>query len=497
MSLGTTETAWQDSVRRFIEVPIEPEGLDCFSTVLAPDDYTELLNMAARAQGLLGGRTIWNITSTARGGGVAEMLTSLLPLARGAGVNVRWLAIQAELEFFQLTKRIHNRLHGSPGDNGALGAQEHALYEGVLFHLAERLLDLVSPGEIVILHDPQTAGLAPPLLRKGAIVIWRCHIGIDTPNALVRSAWEFLRTYLQHADAYIYSRAAYVDEGLDPRRVAIIPPSIDVFSAKNQQLRPAQVSGILAATQLVNGPAGDATFERLRGGIDVVTRPSELCGSAPVPERARIVTQISRWDRLKDPVGVMMGFVEHVCPKSDAHLVLAGPQVAMVADDPEGFEVLLEARAIWGHLPPLARERVHLACLPMDDTEENAAIVNALQRRASIVVQKSLAEGFGLTVAEAMWKERAIVASRVGGIQDQIADGVTGLLVDPTNLADYGSAVVALLSDSSLAHRLGSAAHQKCRDEYLGSRHLIRYVTFLESLLRQKRAGASGHAQTI
>jgi trehalose synthase len=194
-----------------------------------------------------------------------------------------------------------------------------------------------------------------------------------------------------------------------------------------------------------------------------------------------LVTQVSRWDRLKDPVGVLAGFAEHVhLEYEDPHLVLAGPDVSAVADDPEGAEVLAEVEAVWHTLPRAVRRRVHLALLPMDDADENAAIVNALQRRADVVVQKSLAEGFGLTVAEGMWKGRPVVASRVGGIQDQIEDGVTGLLVEPTDLAAFGERVSGLLADPHAAERMGEAAQTRVRDLFLGPRHLGEYVDLLE-----------------
>jgi len=465
------------------EVSIDPEALDRFRAVLDADELRRFLQTAGSARELLEGRTVWNVTSTARGGGVAEMLTSLLPLARGASVNARWIVIQAKEEFFRLTKRIHNRLHGDPGDGGDLGPTEHALYKKVLDAHAAGLSNLVDARDIVILHDPQTAGLVPSIHSSGATVIWRCHIGVDVPNALVRSAWSFLLPYLEEADAYVFTRSAYVGEGLQQDKVAIIPPSIDAFSPKNQTLSPDQVAGILSATGLVQGSGTSGTFLRADGARGVVTRGTNLSGGSPVPDGARIVTQISRWDRLKDPLGVIRGFVEYVVPYSDAHLVVSGPQVGAVADDPEGSEVLAQVRALWETFASDLRARIHLACLPMADVEENAAIVNALQRRASIVIQKSLAEGFGLTVAEAMWKERAIVASRVGGIQDQLVNGVSGLLVDPTDLAAYGHAVVTLLNDHEMATRLGKAAHRRCREEYLGPRHLARFVKLFEYLL--------------
>jgi trehalose synthase len=180
---------------------------------------------------------------------------------------------------------------------------------------------------------------------------------------------------------------------------------------------------------------------------------------------------------------VIKGFVDHVAPSTDAHLVYAGPAVEAVADDPEGVEVLQEARDYYDSLAPEARERVHLACLPMDELDENAAIVNALQRRANVVVQKSIAEGFGLTVAEAMWKARPVVASRIGGIQDQIVDGVSGILLDdPADLAAYGAAVRELLEDPQRAEQMGREAMERVRDEFLAMRSLLQYFALIQRL---------------
>jgi trehalose synthase len=181
---------------------------------------------------------------------------------------------------------------------------------------------------------------------------------------------------------------------------------------------------------------------------------------------------------------VLLGFVEHARADEEPHLLLAGPDVTAVADDPEGAEVFAEVEAVWCQLPRAARRRVHLALLPMEDPDENAIIVNALQRRADVVVQKSLAEGFGLTVAEAMWKGRPVVASAVGGIQDQIEDGSTGYLVDAQDLAAFGARVGELLADPHAAERIGAAAQARVRDHFLGPRHLTQYVELLARVLR-------------
>jgi trehalose synthase len=469
------------------EVPVASLPPERFAEVLTPDAFQAFMEAARRGAETFAGRVIWNVNSTARGGGVAEMLRSLIAYARGAGVDARWVVIQGSPEFFEVTKRIHNHLHGFPGDGGPLGDEERARYEEATERNAEWLTPLVQPGDVTILHDPQTAGLCAAMRDTGATVIWRCHVGLDSPNDLARRAWDFLRPFVLPADAYVFSRDAYVWEGLDRDRAVTIPPSIDAFSPKNQDMTEEQVRAILTtAAVLRDGPSGNPVFTREDGSMASVRRQADLTAGAPAPSwDTPLVVQVSRWDRLKDPEGVVEGFARHVAPRDQAvHLILAGPSVEAVADDPEGALVLAEMAEIWSGLPPEVAERVHLVALPMDDGEENAAIVNALQRRADVVVQKSLAEGFGLTVAEAMWKARAVVASRIGGIQDQVIDGKTAFLVDPTDLAAFGEAVVRLLSDAALAERVGREAQKRIRDAFLAPRHLIQYLQLLLPRLR-------------
>jgi trehalose synthase len=204
----------------------------------------------------------------------------------------------------------------------------------------------------------------------------------------------------------------------------------------------------------------------------------------PVPRGVPIVLQVSRWDPLKDPKGVLQGFIRHVPDRLGAHLVLAGPAATSVSDDPESEQVLQQVRRAAAALPRRARARLHLACLPMDDLEENGAMVNALQRRADVIVQKSLAEGFGLTVAEAMWKARPVLASRVGGIQDQITHDNSGLLLDdPTDLAAFGRATATLLEDHERAERLGREAHERVRQDYLAPRRLTQELDLIQRLI--------------
>ena len=468
------------------EVPIGSFDPERFKNVLDGDRYSAFQAAILRAQDVFAGRIVWNVNSTARGGGVAELLRSLLAYAHGAGVDARWLVIDGAPEFFSVTKRIHNNLHGAPGDGGTLGASESVIYQSVMDRNAAELTSLLRDNDVVILHDPQTAGLCLPSKDAAGAVIWRCHVGLDTPNEHARRAWDFLRPLVGHADGYVFSRRAFAWEELENDKIVVIPPSIDAFSPKNQDLDPSTVQSILATAGLIDAtPEAAASFLREDGSPGTVVRTATFHdGGAPPPENVPLVVQVSRWDRLKDPLGVIEGFATYVAPHTDAHLIMAGPDVKAVNDDPEGAEVLEESLAKWETMPEPTRERIHLVLLPMDDGEENAAMVNALQRRAAVVVQKSLAEGFGLTVSEAMWKARPVVASRVGGIQEQIIDGKTGLLLDDAHdLRKFGGLVTDLLNDPRRAAMIGAEAQGRIREDFLGPRHLIQYLELISKLL--------------
>jgi trehalose synthase len=470
------------------EVPVASLSPERFRSLLG-DGFETVDRAIATARELLAGRVIWHVNSTARGGGVAELLQSLLAYTRGAGVDVRWLTVSGNPDFFRITKRLHNRLHESVGDGGPLGPAEKEVYESALAEAADELAERVMPGDIVYIHDPQPAGLVPHVKRSDVRVIWRCHIGVDRPGELARAAWDFLRPDIEDADAYVFSRQRFVWSGLDEERVWIVAPSIDAFSPKNQDLPPEAVRAILAVAGIAGGDQvsmRDAMFHRFDGSPARVGRAAEIDQDAPVPDDAPLVSQVSRWDRLKDPIGVLRCFTEHL--RSDrAHLLLVGPSVAGVADDPEGAEVLSEVRSHRDALPADQRARVHLVSLPMEDVEENAAMVNAIQRRSDVIVQKSLAEGFGLTVAEGMWKAKPMVASAVGGIQDQIVDGVSGVLIeDPTDLTAAAAAIDGLLADPEKARRMGEAARQRVLEHFLGTRHLPQYMDLLEGMLTRE-----------
>jgi len=472
------------------EVEVPPLSLERMRILVGPAEWERLESGLDMGRALLADRQLWNVNSTAAGGGVAEMLWSWVGLARGLDIGMRWLTIAGVPDFFALTKRLHNRLHGEDGDGGPLGDAERQVYEEVTGANAEDVLSRLGPRDVVFLHDPQTAGLIPRIAAAGRTAIWRCHIGADEVNELSREAWDFLAPYVTEADALVFSREAYVPEAFRECGVpiAIVPPSIDGLSPKNQEMTRTQIAAILRHTGLLaedRRDGAEAIFTRPEGGTSRVERRCETIseGFLPTPDTP-LVTQVSRWDRLKDPVGVMRGFAAGLPGDAVAHLILAGPSLGSVADDPDGVAVLAETEAAWRALGPKVRARVHLACLPMDDLEENAAIVNALQRQASVVVQKSLKEGFGLTVTEAMWKARPVVASATGGIRDQIEDGVTGLLLDdPYDLDAYGAAVAGLLGEPERARRIGEAAHESVRANFLEDRHTLQYVDLLGRLL--------------
>jgi trehalose synthase len=297
-----------------------------------------------------------------------------------------------------------------------------------------------------------------------------------------------LRPHLAAAQAYVFSRQQYVPSWIPAGKAWIIPPSIDPFSPKNQPLDPETVRAILVTLGVLDGTAPSAVpprFTRRTGEEDTVTRPATVIGEGLPGPGDPVLVQVSRWDRLKDMAGVMRGFADYVAPGGGGYLMLAGPAVAEVADDPEGAAVYGECLLQWHDLPAAARARVLLVTLPLDDIDENAAMVNALQRHASVIAQKSLAEGFGLTVSEGMWKGRPVIGSAVGGIIDQIAEGTGILLPDPADLKTFGRAVRLLLDDQAQATRMGLAAHTYVRERYLGDVHLLRYARLLRTLIAE------------
>jgi trehalose synthase len=475
-----------DYLVREIDVPVR--DLSRFEALVGRERYDALQVAAATARQNLQNRTIWNVSSTAAGGGVAEMLQVLIGYSLDADIDMRWLVITGDPDFFSITKRIHNRLHGVAGDDGDLGPAELAHYSHVTSANATSAADFIRKGDVVLLHDPQTAGLAAPFTQAGASVVWRCHIGSETSNAWTDQAWAFLRGQLVACVAYVFSKSAYIPTWVDESKAWVIPPSIDPFSPKNQEISHVDVVGRLQHIGLLPGaPDAPSAFTRRDGTEALVERRAATVSVDDLPLDAGIpwVLQVSRWDRLKDMVGVMTGFVSRVVDNVDAQLVLVGPSTNEVSDDPEEAQVFTECKTSWEALPVAARRRVSIVTLPMDDIDENAAMVNAVQRYATVVVQKSLAEGFGLTVAEAMWKAKAVVASSVGGITMQIAPGTGILLEDPTDLIAFGDTLALLLDRPEEIAEIGGRARRHILEGFVGDTHLVRYAHLISWLVSQ------------
>ena len=354
-----------------------------------------------------------NISSTFYGGGVAEILSSLTLAQRAIGIRADWRLIQGSPDFFSVTKKLHNALQGAAIELTDL-KRHH--YEQIVFQNALRM-DLEA--DVVVIHDPQPLPLVTHF-RRTCPWIWRCHIDLSQPN---QAAWNYLRGFVEQYDAVIMSLPEYKRKLPTPQ--LFFMPAIDPFSTKNCQLDEAEIDERLA--------------------------------HYGIPDDLPIVAQISRFDRWKDPEGVIRAF-KLARKEVDATLVLLGN---VATDDPEGqqvFESLLGCK----------EERILIL------TCEDSALVNALQRRAAVVMQKSLREGFGLTVTEAMWKGAAVIGGDCGGIRHQIEDGVNGFLV--STVAQAAQRIVQLLKDESLRHRLGKAANESVRRNFLMSRLVEQYL---------------------
>lgn len=460
------------------------------------DDYAAVAHLAAAAGELkteaaslvprLAGRTIWHVNSTATGGGVAEILPPAIRLLRDLGISTEWVVIgSSDPAFFALTKRLHNLVHGS-GDP-RLGPADREVFERVGRENAARLQPLLRPGDVLVVHDPQPLPLAG-FLRPAIplVTVWRCHIGLDESNAATHAAWDFLAPYLDHYDHAVFSAPEYIPERL-AGRAKVICPGIDPLAPKNRELSLHETVGVLCRGALIPCPSptvGDPypalAHRALPDGRFAPVSTGENVGLLSRP----ILTQISRWDRLKGFLPLMRAFaglkqsVYVTDGRTDplqrrrldlVRLVLAGPDPAGVSDDPEASDVLDELRAAYAGLHPAVQDDIVLIVLPMQSVEENALMVNALQRASTIVVQNSLREGFGLTIAEAMWKRIPVLSnSRACGPRQQVRDGVDGRLVrDPEDEAELRQVIQEMLASPDGLRRMGRAAQRRVHDGFL------------------------------
>ncbi len=435
----------------------EPVTLDDYAAYTRLTHAAQDLRRAAEAtDARLEDRTVWMVNSTAQGGGVAEMLPKVVSLMREVGVQTEWAVIHPkEQRFFDLTKRIHNLLHGS-GDPH-LTADDRALYESVSQELAEAFRRRIGPDDLLVIHDPQPLGMGALLKAStGVPALWRCHVGLDRQTPATRAVWSFLRPWAERYDRAVFSLPEYAP-GFLRARAAIIPPGIDPLSHKNRELPTHKFTGILQNAALVPSllpvltPPFTTPALRLQrdGSFAPATQPQDL-GLLFQPT----VTQVSRWDVLKGFAPLLRGFAflkrhraAFAREGSGLHrrrldlvrLVLAGPDPSAVQDDPEGQATFADLSRQWRALGAGVQQDIAILTLPMQSRKVNALMVNALQRCSTIVVQNSLREGFGLTATEAMWKALPVLGTQAAGLRAQIEDGVHGRLLedarDPEEIA--------------------------------------------------------------
>ena len=460
---------------------LKPERLEEF----VPDaaEWRALVAITARVRSLLEGRAALAICARSRSGGLAEHLQSIIAYSRGAGIDARWGVISANDDFFRFVRLLQDSLNGE-GDDCAYGDAERRLYEEQLAPACEALTDLLVPGDVVQLHDAPTAGMIPAVKDAGAYAIWNCRRGSDVVNDPARRVREFLAPYTTRADACVFSRPQFVWDTGCSGRGHVIRPSVSPLSPKNEDLGAVSVSAILAAAGVQPGPSTDeALFTRLDGSPGRVDRKVQLCESGPLEPGTDVILQVSQWNRLNDPATVIDWFADYLASRTAAHLMLAGPDLEAVADDPRAPAILEHAIDRLRRLPDALRARVHLATLPADDPQESAALLNALERRSAIVLQQTRGGGFGMTVLESMFKRRPVVCSRVGAFKDYVTDGVTGFLRDPADPEGLADAAMQLLADEDLRERMGAAAEDRVRRHFLLPRELADWASLIERLL--------------
>lgn len=403
-----------------IETPVATP-LDAYVPLLGRAEIDEIRTLARP----LRDRTIQMVNSTSVGGGVAEILNRLVPLALELDVQIRWDVMAGGPDFFKVTKAFHNALHGG---SYSPGPEDFEIFQ----HYSEQNRSrLTFDADFTVIHDPQPVALVEARDGKRGQWIWRCHIDLSHANMVV---WKYLEQFVTKYDAAIFSSPEFSRQLPLPQY--LFYPSIDPLSDKNRDLEPEVVAEVLSRLQIDS------------------SRP--------------IVTQISRFDRLKDPTGVIRAY-RLARRYTDCQLVLAG---GSASDDPEGSAVLEEVREEAQGDPD-----IHIVALP-----ENAPLeVNALQRASTVIVQKSLREGFGLTVAEALWKKKPVVASAVGGIPIQVIHKHTGLLAHSIEGTAYQ--IRLLLSHPEIAAKLGEQGHEHVKENFLITQNLKQYLALCLWLL--------------
>jgi trehalose synthase len=468
---------------------------DYASLVFLSETVRELRLEAAQLVQKLGERTVWMLNSTARGGGVAEMMPSLVGTLRDLGVRCEWIVMTPERPaFYELTRRLHDLIHGH-GD-AALGAPERELYDAVSRDVGAELSRQLPPDALLVVHDPQPMGAgAVAAAATGATAIWRCHIGLEQHTTETRAAWRFLEPHAGRYAHGIFTSAAYAPSFF-ASRLSVMPPSIDPLDHKNRELSPHKLVGVLCNSRLLaaRAPVLTPPFTEPACRVD----PDGLLRPADVPEDVELmyrpmVTQVSRWDRLKGFVPLLEGFAQlkrtraaRARSERDARrleivrLLLVGPAPGSIADDPEGMSAFRELVARYCELEPELQRDIALLVLPMSSRKRNAVMVNAIQRCSTIVVQNSLREGFGLTATEAMWKAVPVLVSNAYGLGLQVRDQLDGrVLKNPEDSQEVADTLAEMLADPRACDDWGRSAQRQVSQEFLLFRQVARMLRVL------------------
>lgn len=476
---------------------------------LSLDDYAAFASLSGKVAALrseavryaqpLRGRTIWMLSSTASGGGVAEMMPRVVTLLRELGVRTEWLVMRPrEPAFFAFTKRLHNLLHGH--GEGRLGADERALYERVSRQCADAARAKIARDDVIVVHDPQPLAMGAMLAADARVpLVWRCHVGTDATNAATTEAWAFLRPFVTRCDRALFSAPEYVREELADRSL-VVQPTIDPLTHKNRELFPTKLVGILCNAGLLatSQPLLTAPFSApaLRLRSDGSFGPALDGHEIGIPYRP-LITQISRWDPLKGFAQLIRAFVRlkqgprladrrNQRRRDIVRLVLAGPSADAVSDDPEASDTLAALAAEYVRLPASLQADIAIVELPMTSLKHNALMVNCLQRCSAIVAQNSLAEAFGLTATEAMWKAVPVVCSRASGLRHQVRDGVDGRLCDATDAPMLAERMEQMLADVCARRAWGRSAQKRVYDEYLIFRQIEDWLRVLGEVTRRQ-----------
>lgn len=410
-------------------VDVEPTPFDRYESLIEADARQETLSAAQSLKGL----RVVHVNATPRGGGVAEILRSLVPMMRGLGIDANWWALEADEGFFTVTKRLHNGLQGKVTSLCRQDIECYWLHNEQAANAVELAFGCA---DILVIHDPQVMAV-PAFLHDGTRSVWHCHVDLTAPDKDVQTR---LLPLTQYYARCLVSMPEYAAVGLPPERTVAFPPAIDPFTAKNRRL-----------------PLEEARARLACLGID--------CGRP-------LVTQVSRFDAWKDPLGVVDAYRLARRRVPGLQLALVGALTAI--DDPEGAEV-------WRSLSSYAGDEPDIHIYPEPEVGGDETTVNAFQTASNVVVQKSVREGFGLTVTEAMWKGTPTIGGDCGGIRLQIEDGVNGYLV--SNAVECGERIVDLLDDPGRARAMGAAARESVRRRFLMPRLLLDYLRLFQQIV--------------